>query len=137
MLNIMENPLKPDRKYLIKGVWILLTISILFAFLMAIIHLIIHLAGGDMQAVEILWIICPAIIGALWVIGYPILYLWYRNLAGLINYGELHADLRERVRKLHPVSETVTTREGSGPADAEVWQEMLKELREIRKNTGK
>jgi uncharacterized membrane protein YdbT with pleckstrin-like domain len=202
MLNIMENPLKPDRKYLIKGVWIFLTISVLFALLIAIIHLIIHLAEGDMQAVEILWIICPAIIVTLWVIGYPILYLWYKNLsytvhedrvsihkgvltkteqnipfraitdfalvrtlydrflgigsikiqtagkhvssasqyegnlAGLTNYGELHADLRERVRKLHPVSETVTTREGSRPADAEVWQEMLKELREIRKNTG-
>jgi uncharacterized membrane protein YdbT with pleckstrin-like domain len=199
----MEDPLKPDRKYLIKGIWIFLTISVLFALLIAIIHLIIHLADGDMQAAEILWIICLAIIAALWVIGYPILYLWYKNLeytvhedrvsihkgiltkteqnipfraitdfalvrtlydrflgigsikiqtagkhvssasqyegnlAGLINYNQLHTDLRERVKKLHPVSETMMTREGGRPADTEVWQEMLKELREIRKNTGK
>jgi hypothetical protein len=59
------------------------------------------------------------------------------NLAGLINYEALHTDLRERVKKLHPVSETVTTLESGKQSDAEIWQEMLKELREIRKNTGK
>jgi len=199
----MENPLKPDRKYLIKGIWIFVTISALLALLTAITHLIIYLAEGDMRAAEILWIVCLAIIGAMWVIAYPILYLWYKNLeyrvyedrvsihkgiltktqqnipfraitdfalvrtlydrfldigsikiqtagkhissssqyegnlAGLVNYEQLHTDLRERVKKLHPVSENVTIPEGEKPADAEVWQEMLKELKEIRKNTGK
>ena len=199
----MENPLKPDRKYLIKGIWIFVTISALLALLTAITHLIIYLAEGDMRAAEILWIVCLAIIGAIWVIAYPILYLWYKNLeyrvyedrvsihkgiltktqqnipfraitdfalvrtlydrflgigsikiqtagkhvssssqyegnlAGLINYDQLHNELREKVKKLHPVSETVTTREGEKPADTQVWQEILKELREIRKNTGR
>jgi uncharacterized membrane protein YdbT with pleckstrin-like domain len=198
----MENPLKPDRKYLIKGIWIFVTVSAVLALLIAIIHLIIYLADGDMQAAEILWIVSLATIAAIWVIVYPILYLWYKNLeyriyedrvsihkgiltktqqnipfraitdfalvrtlydrfldigsikiqtagkhissasqyegnlAGLINYDQLHTELRERVKKLHPISETVTTRESEKPADTEVWQEMLKELREIRKNTG-
>ena len=46
-------------------------------------------------------------------------------------------DLRERVKKLHPVAETHTTRESEKPADIDLWQAMLKELREIRKNTQK
>ena len=199
----MENPIKPDRKYLIKGIWIIVTVSAILALLIAIIHLIIYLADGDMQAAEILWIVSLSIILAMWVIAYPILYLWYKNLeyrvyedrvsihkgiltktqqnipfraitdfalvrtlydrfldigsikiqtagkhissasqyegnlAGLINYEQLHTELREKVKKLHPVSETVTTRESEKPADAELWQEMLKELKEIRKNTGR
>jgi uncharacterized membrane protein YdbT with pleckstrin-like domain len=199
----MEEPLKPDRKYLTKGTWIFLTISAVLALLIAIIHLIIYLAEGDIEAAEILWIVSLSIILAMWVIGYPLLYFWYKNLeyrvyedrvsihkgiltktqqnipfraitdfalvrtlydrfldigsikiqtagkhmssssqyegnlAGLKNYDQLHADLRERVKKLHPVSETLTTRENGKPADTEVWQEMLKGLKEIRKNTGK
>ena len=199
----MEEPLKPDRKYLVKGIWIFVTVSAILALLIAIIHLVIYLANGDIQAAEILWIVSLSIILAMWVIGYPILFLWYRNLeyrvyedrvcihkgiltktqqnipfraitdfalvrtlydrfldigsikiqtagkhissssqyegnlAGLINYDQLHTELRERVKKLHPVSETVTTRESGKPADTEVLQEMLKELKEIRKNTGK
>ncbi|MEE9463081.1 MAG: PH domain-containing protein [Bacteroidales bacterium] len=199
----MEKPLKPDRKYLIKGIWIFVTVSAIFALLAAIIHLIVYLVDGDMQASEILWIVILAIILALWVIGYTILYFWYKNLeyriyedrvcihkgiltktqqnipfraitdfalvrtlydrfldigsikiqtagkhissssqyegnlAGLINYEQLHTELRERVKKLHPVSGTVTTRESEKPADTDLWQEMLKELKEIRMNTGR
>jgi uncharacterized membrane protein YdbT with pleckstrin-like domain len=195
----MEIPLKPDRKYLVKGLWILLTVTAVLILFIAIIHLIIYLANGDMQAVKILWIVCLATTGAMWLIGYPVLYLWYvnleyrvyedrvtihkgiltktqqnipfraitdfalvrtlydrflgigsikiqtagkhvassspyeGNLAGLAGYAELHADLRERVKKLHPVSEN--THESKKPADDDVWQEMLRELREIRKNT--
>ena len=199
----MENPIKPDRKYLIKGIWIFVTVSAVLALFVAIVHLIVYLVDGDMQAAEILRIVILSIILAFWVIAYPILYLWYKNLeyrvyedrvsihkgiltktqqnipfraitdfalvrtlydrfldigsikiqtagkhissasqyegnlAGLINYEQLHTELREKVKKLHPVSETVTTRESEKPADAELWQEMLKELKEIRKNTGR
>lgn len=197
----METPIKPDRKFLIKGIWIFLTITAIFSLLIAIIHLIIYFVDGDMQAAVILWIVCLSIIGAMWVIGYPLMYLWYRNLeyrvyedrvsihkgiltktqqnipfraitdfalvrtlydryldigsikiqtagkhissssayegnlAGLINYEQLHTELRERVKKLHPMAET--TRESEKTTDGDVWQEILKELKEIRKNTGK
>jgi len=199
----MENPLKPDRKYLVKIIWIFLTVSSVLVLLVAIVHLIVYLVDGDMQAAKILWIVIMSLILALWVIVYPILYLWYRNLeyrvyedrvcihkgiltktqqnipfraitdfalvrtlydrflgigsikiqtagkhissssqyegnlAGLLDYEQLHTDLRERVKKLHPVAETVTTFEGEKPADDDVLQEMLKELKEIRKNTEK
>jgi len=199
----MEKPLKPDRKYLIKGTWIFTTISAVLALLVAIVHLIVYLVDGDMQAAAVLWIVILSLILGMWVIGYPILYHWYKNLeywvyedrvsihkgiltktqqnipfraitdfalvrtlydrfldigsikiqtagkhissssqyegniAGLIDYEQLHTDLRERVKKLHPGSEKVTSQEGEKQADTEVWQEMLKELKEIRKNTGK
>ncbi len=198
---IMENPLKPDRKYLVKGIWIFVTISAVLALLTAIAHLVIYLAEGDMEAAEILWIVCLASIGAMWVIGYPVLYYWYKNLAywvledrvsihkgiltktqqnipfraitdfalvrtlydrflgigsikiqtagkhvssssqyegnlaGLVDFDQLHTELRERIRKLHPVAETVTTLESERSQDTRIWQEMLNELREIRKNT--
>ena len=199
----MENPLKPDRKYLVKIIWIFLTVSAILALLVAIVHLIVYLVDGDMQAPVILWIVILSLILALWIILYPILYLWYKsleyrvyedrvsihkgiltktqqnipfraitdfalvrtlydrflgigsikiqtagkhissssqyegNLAGLTSYEQLHTDLRKKVKKLHPISETVTTREIEKPADADVLLEMLKELKEIRKNTGK
>lgn len=199
----MENSLKPDRKFLVKGIWIFLTLSAILAFFVALIHLILYLMDGDMEAAVILWIVILSIILAMWVIGYPFLYLWYKNLeyriyedrvcihkgiltktqqnipfraitdfalvrtlydrfldigsikiqtagkhmssssayegnlAGLVNYEELHTDLRERVKKLHPGSETVTTVQAEKPTETEVWQEMLRELKEIRKNTGK
>ena len=80
ILIIMENTLKPDRKYLVKGTWIFLTITGIMALLMAIIHLVIYLANGDLEAAIILWIVCLTLIAAMWVIGYPIHYLWYKNL---------------------------------------------------------
>lgn len=46
----MENPLKPDRKFLVKGIWIFLTISAVLAFFVALIHLILYLVDGDMEA---------------------------------------------------------------------------------------
>jgi uncharacterized membrane protein YdbT with pleckstrin-like domain len=199
----MEAPLKPDRKYLVKGIWIYLTITAVLAFIIAVIHLIIFLADGDPEAAVILWIVSLSLIVAMWVIGYPISYLWYRNLeyriyedrvsihkgiltktqqnipfraitdfalvrtlydrfldigsikiqtagkhissssayegnlAGLVDYDQLHTDLRERVKKLHPGSEASPASKTEKPADADVWQEMLMELREIRKNTQK
>jgi uncharacterized membrane protein YdbT with pleckstrin-like domain len=199
----MEEPLKPDRKYLIKGTWIFLTISAVLALLAALIHLIVYIVDGDMEAAHIIWMVMLSLILAMWVIGYPILFSWFRNLeyrvyedrvsihkgiltktqqnipfraitdfalvrtlydrfldigsikiqtagkhissssayegnlAGLSNYDQLHTDLRERIKKLHPVSGTVTTRESDKPADTDLWQEMLKELKEIRKNTGR
>ena len=69
----MENPLKPDRKYLIKGTWIIVTVSALLALLIAIINLVIYLVDGDMEAAVILWIVSLSIILAMWVIAYPIL----------------------------------------------------------------
>ena len=39
------------------------------------------------------------------------------KLSGLIEYGHLHADLREKIKHLHPVTESVTAREpGSNSA---------------------
>ena len=197
----MEKPLKPDRKYLVKGTWILVTISAVVALLVAIIHLIIYLANGDLRAAEILWIVSLAAILAMWIIAYPILFLWYKNLeylvyedrvsihkgiltktqqnipfraitdfalvrtlydryldigsikiqtagkhissssqyegnlAGLVNYDELHTELREKVKSLHPVAESLITKESGTPSDAHVLAEILKEIKVIRKNT--
>ena len=195
----MEKSLKPDRKYLTKGVWLLLTITVIIALIIAITHLIIILANGDQAALPILWIATLATLLAMWIIAYPLLYLWMKNLeyiiyddrvsihkgiltktkqnipfraitdfalvrtlydrilgigaikiqtagknissgspyegnlAGLADYDQLHAELREKVKVLHPVSEAVTTGETVKSSGDDVLVEILNELKEIRK----
>jgi uncharacterized membrane protein YdbT with pleckstrin-like domain len=67
------------------------------------------------------------------------------NMAGLVEYEKLHNQLRERLRLLHPISESLTTSEPvEGPRKAgiqksmeQMLEQMLHELKAIRKNTEK
>lgn len=56
------------------------------------------------------------------------------NMAGLINWEELHQNLREKIKHLHPISESLTTQE-KPPArpDQNTLELILKELKAIRK----
>ena len=196
----MEKSLKPDRNYLIKGIWIFITISAITVLIISIIHLIIFLANGDQRAILILWISTFATLFAMWAIGYPLLNLWFKNLeymvyedrvtvhkgiltktkqnipfraitdfalvrtlydrylgigsikiqtagqhissgsqyegnlAGLVNYDQLHSELRDKLKILHPVSESVAAKETVKIPEGDVLKEILYELREIRKN---
>ncbi len=59
------------------------------------------------------------------------------NLSGLLDYGPLHANLREKLKTLHPISESTTTSEPIKQTDESVLIQILEELKEIRKNTEK
>ena len=67
------------------------------------------------------------------------------NMAGLVEYEKLHNRLREKLRLLHPISEALTTSEPvEGPRKAgtqksmeQILEQMLHELKAIRKNTEK
>ena len=59
------------------------------------------------------------------------------NLSGLLDYEPLHADLREKLKFLHPISESATTSEPIKQTHDSVLIQILKELKEIRKNTKK
>ena len=59
------------------------------------------------------------------------------NLSGLLDYEPLHADLREKLNFLHPISESSTTSEPIKQTNDSVLIQILKELKEIRKNTEK
>ena len=192
--------MKPDRKYLIKGIWIFITISVVMALVIAIIHLIIVLANGDLRAIPILWITTSATVLAMWAIGYPLLHLWIKNLeytvtddrvtiykgiltktkqnipfraitdfalvrtlydrylgigsiniqtagqhissgsryegrlAGLTNYEQIHSELRDKLKLLHPVSGPVSSGAAGKLPSGDVLEEILKELKEINKN---
>jgi putative membrane protein len=60
------------------------------------------------------------------------------NIAGIVEWEELHALLRDRLKRLHPISESVTTRE---PAlltkEEDVLSQILDELKAIRKTMEK
>ena len=59
------------------------------------------------------------------------------SLSGLLNYEPLHDDLREKLKSLHPISESATTSEPIKQPNDSVLIQILEELKEIRKNTKK
>ena len=76
----MGKSVKPDKKYFTKCTWIVMTISCALIILVAVIHLIINLAEGNPQAIKIIWPIALGLVFLLWVIVYPIVRLWIKNL---------------------------------------------------------
>lgn len=59
------------------------------------------------------------------------------NMAGLVEYEKLHNQLREKLRLLHPISESLTTSEPVEKSVEQILEQMLHELKAIRKNTEK
>jgi uncharacterized membrane protein YdbT with pleckstrin-like domain len=60
------------------------------------------------------------------------------NIAGIIDWKGLHEVLRDRLKKLHPVSEALATKEPTSSAtDGDLLVQILKELRAIRKSLEK
>jgi uncharacterized membrane protein YdbT with pleckstrin-like domain len=59
------------------------------------------------------------------------------NMAGLVEYEKLHNLLREKLRLLHPISESLTTSETVEKPVEQILEQMLHELKAIRKNTEK
>ncbi len=195
----MEKSVNPDRKYFTKCFWIHLTISGAALSALAIANLIIHLADGNPDAVSLLWLIGSASIVLLWIISYPITYLWIKNLSyiiredrvtihkgiltktkqnipfravtdfalqrtiydrilaigsikiqtagqtqsptgyegslsGLLDYDTWHAELRQKIGILHPLSEATTTAEPGKISDERTLVQILDELKKIRKS---
>ena len=158
-----------------------------------IIFIALYIFSNDIELKEIsivlsiIWIIAQVII---WAISIPIIKLWIKNLAyviqddrvtihkgiltktqqnipyrsvtdfalkrtiydrllglgsiniqgsliGLIDYENLHSELKEKLKKLHPVSESTTTSEPVRKTDESVLIQMLEELKKIRRNLEK
>ena len=59
------------------------------------------------------------------------------KLGGLIDYEDRHESLRKYITALHPGSETVAATPQSLKSDTTVLEQILAELKEIRKNTAK
>lgn len=59
------------------------------------------------------------------------------KLGGLLDYEKRHESLRERITALHPGSETITATPQSVESDGTVLEQILAELKDIKKNTSK
>ena len=60
------------------------------------------------------------------------------NIAGVVDFTELHQNLRARIKSLHPISESLGTREPWGPGSSEnILNDILAELKSIRKAMDK
>jgi hypothetical protein len=53
---------------------------------------------------------------------------------GLVEYDDLHQQLRKKIKDLHPISESISAAEDATPLSRQdKLQQILEELREIRK----
>ena len=199
----MKNAIKPDKKYYIAQ---LLVLSVLSSFIIigaVILNVIIYLEEGlDSEAIMIVWLLCLGLISIMWIVSFPLIHLWIKNLSyfihddritiqsgiitkkeqnipyrsitdfvltrglfdrlldigtikiqtagqstsatgyegslsGLLDYEPIHTDLREKLKSLHPISESITTSESVKQSDDSVLVQILEELKEIRRNTEK
>jgi uncharacterized membrane protein YdbT with pleckstrin-like domain len=197
----MEQSFKPDKKYFVKIMWVQFTITVLLIILMAIIHFIIMVSSGQIEAVYTVWTIGILCLFLMWIISTLISYLWIKNLeyiilddrvnihmgiltktqknipfraitdfvlvrtlydrmlgigslkiqtagqsvqpsgyegklGGLVEYDKWHSELRTRIKSLHPISESNTTRETGDLSDVTLLKQILEELKEIKMNTS-
>jgi len=80
----MENSLKPDPRYFSKSIWILVTLTGITVIFSAILSLIFFLTPGDPYAIPITWICAAGTIILMWIISYPVIVYWIRNLEYVI-----------------------------------------------------
>ena len=199
----MENAIKPDKKYQTAQLLILSVLSSLIIIGAAVLNIIIYLeAGSDSDGIMVIWLLCLGLISIMWIVSFPLIYLWIKNLSyfihddritiqsgiitkkeqnipyrsitdfvlargpfdrllgigtikiqtagqstsatgyegslsGLLDYEPIHTDLREKLKSLHPISESITTSESVKQSDDSVLVQILEELKEIRRNTEK
>ncbi len=59
------------------------------------------------------------------------------KLSGLLEYDKWYSELREKVKSVHSITDVSTNDGAAKNTDAEILEQILKELKEIRKNTDK
>jgi len=198
----MENTIKPHKKYWTAQILILSTISVITLISAGMLHLIINYSNPDPESTLVLWAICCGANLVMWIISYPIIHLWTKNLtyivrddritilsgiltkkeqnipyrsitdfvlkrgpfdrylkigtiqvqtagqsqtvsgyegclSGLLDYNSVHGELKDKLKSLHPVSESTTTSEPINLYNENVLTQILEELKKIRKNTEK
>ena len=198
----MVNTIKPDKKYWIAQILIMASISGLTLISAGVLHLFINYSNPDPESTLVLCVICCGANLVMWVISYPIIHLWTKNLtyivrddritilsgiltkkeqnipyrsitdfvlkrgpfdrylgigtiqvqtagqsqtatgyegclSGILDYNSVHSDLRDKLKSLHPVSESTTTSEPINLSNENVLTQILEELKKIRKNTEK
>jgi len=198
----MENTIKPHKKYWTAQILILATISLITLISAGMLHLIINYSNPNPESTLVLWAICCGANLVMWIISYPIIHLWTKNLtyivqndritilsgiltkkeqnipyrsitdfvlkrgpfdrylkigtiqvqtagqsqtasgyegclSGILDYNSVHGDLRDKLKSLHPVSESTTTSEPINLSNENVLTQILEELKKIRKNTEK
>ena len=76
----MENTIKPDKKYWTAQILILATLSGLTLISAGVLHFIINYSSPVPESTMVLWAICFGANLLMWVISYPIIHLWTKNL---------------------------------------------------------
>ena len=190
----MENTIKPHKKYWKAQILILTTISALTLISAGVLHFIINYLSSDPESPMVLWAVCCGANLLMWVISYPIIHLWTKNLtyivrddritilsgiltkkeqnipyrsitdfvlkrglfdrylgigtiqiqtagqsqtatgyegclSGLLDYDGIHGNLRDKLKSLHPISESMTTSEPVNISNENALSQILDELK--------
>ena len=80
----MENTIKPHKKYWTAQILILTTISALTLISAGVLHFIINYLSSDPESTMVLWAVCCGANLLMWVISYPIIHLWTKNLTYIV-----------------------------------------------------
>jgi uncharacterized membrane protein YdbT with pleckstrin-like domain len=59
------------------------------------------------------------------------------KLGGLLEFEKWHSVLREKVKSLHPIAESITTLEPDLKSEKQILEQILAELKEIKKSISK
>jgi len=80
----MENTIKPDRKYWTAQLLILAIISGITLISAGALHIIINYSNPVPESILVLGAICCGANLVIWVISYPIIHLWTKNLTYIV-----------------------------------------------------
>ena len=82
----MENAIKPDKKYQYAQLLILSVLSSLIIIGAVVLNIIIYLeAGSDSDSIMVIWLLCLGLISIMWIVSFPLIYLWINNLSYFIH----------------------------------------------------
>ena len=82
----MENAIKPDKKYQTAQLLILSVLSSLIIIGAVVLNIIIYLeAGSDADGIMVIWLLCLGLISIMWIVSFPLIYLWIKNLSYFIH----------------------------------------------------
>lgn len=81
----MGKSIHPDNKYYTAQLLILGTVSVFCLLTAAIIHFILSFSDSNHVAIKVVWLVTTGSIALLWIISFPWIYLWIKNLKYVIH----------------------------------------------------
>ncbi|NOZ08394.1 MAG: PH domain-containing protein [FCB group bacterium] len=81
----MEKSIHPDNKYYTAQLLVLATISGFCLLTAGVIQFILSFSEPDPIIMKVIWLVSTGSVAALWIVSFPIIYFWIKNLKYVIH----------------------------------------------------